>query len=94
MLGKVLFCSALHKSFGAGMIRNRIKELVDSRGISVYRFWKDTGIGQNTAYDLYRHPERYPMADVMEAICRTYGVSPGDILEYVPDSDPTNEQPA
>jgi len=66
-------------------IRNRIKELVNSRGISVYRFWKDTGIGQNTAYDLYHHPNRYPMAEVMDAICRAYGVTPGDVLEYVPD---------
>jgi len=69
-------------------IRNRIKELVDSRGISVYRFWKDTGVGQNTAYDLYRHPERYPMAEVMDAICRAYGVTPGDVLEYIPDNGP------
>jgi DNA-binding Xre family transcriptional regulator len=75
----------LEKQCAAMTIRNRIKELVDSRGLSIYRFWQDTGISRNTAYELYHHPERYPMAEVMEAICRAYGVTPGDVLEYAPD---------
>jgi hypothetical protein len=66
-------------------MRNKIKQLVDSRGLSIYRFWQDTGISRNTAYDLYNNPDRYPMADVMDAIIKTYKVDPGDVIEWIPD---------
>jgi DNA-binding Xre family transcriptional regulator len=66
-------------------MRNRIKKLVDSKGISVYQFWQDTGISRNTAYALYNNPDQYPGRDVMDAICATYRVQPGDLLEWVGD---------
>jgi len=72
-------------------MRNRVKELVDSRGLTVYRFWQETGISRNTAYELYNNPDRYPMADVMEAICRTYKVTPSDVIEWIPDEDVNHE---
>jgi DNA-binding Xre family transcriptional regulator len=66
-------------------MRNRAKEIVAARGITAYRFWLDTGIGRNTAFDLYHRSERYPSAEVMATICRTYGLTPSDVVEYVPD---------
>jgi DNA-binding Xre family transcriptional regulator len=68
-------------------IRNRVKDLVDSRGLTVYRFWQETGISRNTAYELYNNPDRYPMADVMDAICKTYLVTPNDVLEWIPSGE-------
>ena len=64
-------------------MRNKIKELVDKRGLTVYQFWQDTGVSRTTAYALYNKPEQYPGRDVMDAICRVYSVQPGDVLEYV-----------
>ncbi len=68
-------------------MKNRVKALVDSRGITVYRFWQDTGISRNTAYDLYNNPSRFPTAEVMAAIISTYGVEPNDIVEFVAHED-------
>lgn len=68
-------------------MKNRIKQLVDSKGISVYQFWQDTGISRNTAYALYNNPDQYPGRDVMDAICATYKVQPGELLEWVNSDD-------
>lgn len=65
-------------------MKNRIKEFVDSRKITVYQFWKDTGISRTTAYALYNEPDQYPGKNVMEAICNAYKVQPGDLLTWVP----------
>lgn len=66
-------------------VRNTIKELVDSRGLTVYQFRQQTGLAKATAYRLYRNPDYVPTGDILKAICRTYGVQPGDILKYEPD---------
>lgn len=66
-------------------IRNRIKELVDAKGKSRYRFWKDVGVSQNTAYALYDDPTQIPTGEVMDKICRAYGIQPGDFLIFTPD---------
>lgn len=65
------------------MIQNRVKEFVDARGISVYRFMQDTGMSQPTAYDLYNNPEKIPTGDTLDKICRAYRVQPGVLLRYV-----------
>lgn len=64
-------------------VRNKIKSFLASRGISVYRFQKDVGIAQRTAYDLHNNPEQLPSSVVLGKICDTYEVQPGDLLEWV-----------
>lgn len=75
---------------GEMSVFNRIQELIDSRGISVYRFWKDTGIGRDTAYRLYNDRSYIPNGDVLDKICTAYRVQPGAILLWsdTGDSDP------
>lgn len=68
-------------------IRNRIKDLVDGMGKNRYRFWKETGVAQNTAYALYDDPTQIPTAAVMDKICNAYGVQPGDFIVHVPDTN-------
>ncbi len=68
-------------------IRNQVKQIVDAKGISRYRFWKDIGVAQNTAYALYDDPTQIPTASVMDKICAAYGLQPGDFLVYMPDSE-------
>ncbi|HLP92218.1 MAG TPA: helix-turn-helix domain-containing protein [Nostocaceae cyanobacterium] len=75
-----------------GEVINTIKQLVDKKGISVYQFRKETGIAQATAYRLYNNPDEIPRKDVMEAICRTYKVQPGEILAWIEDVS-TDENP-
>jgi len=64
-------------------MKNKVKELIDSQGISIYEFRKRTGIANRTAYDLYHNSGQYPGPGVMDKICEAFNVQPGDILEYV-----------
>ncbi|BAY50477.1 hypothetical protein SAMD00079811_81060 (plasmid) [Scytonema sp. HK-05] len=64
---------------------NNIKQFIDSRGISRYRFWQDTGLGRDTAYRLCNDPTYIPTGGVLDKICATYKVQPGELLTWVPD---------
>jgi DNA-binding Xre family transcriptional regulator len=64
-------------------MRNKIKQFLDTKGITRYQFRKDTGIAQRTAYDLYDKPEQIPSGTVLEKICSTYKIQPGTLLEWV-----------
>lgn len=72
-------------------MRNKIKPFLDGQRITPYQFWKRTGIAQRTAYDLYNLPEQYPARDVMEKICSTFRVQPGELLEWVEDGSPADD---
>jgi len=67
-------------------MKNKVKELIDSQGISIYEFRKRTGIANRTAYDLYHNSGQYPGPGVMDKICEAFNVQPGDILEYVKEN--------
>ncbi|MBW4440177.1 MAG: helix-turn-helix transcriptional regulator [Plectolyngbya sp. WJT66-NPBG17] len=68
-------------------VRNTIKGFIEARGISVYRFRKDIGVAQSTAYDLVNNPDRIPNADVLNKICETYRIQPGELLAWFPDQE-------
>ena len=74
-------------------VNNRIKELVDSKGISVYRFQKDVGIAQRTAYDLYNNPSQLPSSNVISKICDAYRIPVGDVLVWIPPEEILDETP-
>jgi DNA-binding Xre family transcriptional regulator len=75
-------------------VKNCIKEFVDSKGITVYQFRKDTGIAQRTAYDLYNNPWQLPNASVLTKICDAYEVQPGSLLVWIPQKQrPQGEEP-
>ena len=64
-------------------LRNKIKEFVDNRGLSVYRFERDTGIAHRTAHDLYNKRSQIPAPSVLTKICDAYQVQPGELLEWM-----------
>jgi DNA-binding Xre family transcriptional regulator len=64
-------------------VRNKIKQFLDNKGITPYKFRQDTGIAQRTAYDLYNNSEQLPSSSVLSKICDTYEVQPGELLEWV-----------
>lgn len=73
-------------------LRNRIKELIDSRGITRYQFCKETGLTQNTGYRLYKDPDYIPGSDALLKICKAYKIQPGAVIEYVPEEDDGNQE--
>ncbi len=62
---------------------NKVKDLIDSKGISVYKFWKETGISSTTAYELYNNPAHLPSIRVLERVCVAYKLQPNDVVEIV-----------
>ena len=62
---------------------NKVKNLVDSKGISVYKFRQETGIAPTTAYELYNNPKHLPSIRVLERVCESYEIQPNDVLEIV-----------
>ena len=66
-------------------MRNKVKQFVDSRNLTAYRFIKETGIAPGTGYKLYKNPKHMPSPSVLEVICDTYEVQPNEILEWTKD---------
>jgi hypothetical protein len=64
-------------------VKNKLKQFLDSEGITPYRFKLDVGIAQKTAYDLYNNPGQLPSSTVLSKICDAYKIQPCKILEWV-----------
>jgi DNA-binding Xre family transcriptional regulator len=64
-------------------MRNKLKEFLSSRELSVYRFERETGLAHRTAHDLVANPETIPGSKALTKICETYKVQPGEIIEWV-----------
>lgn len=80
-------------------MRNKIKEFLDQRpdpvtgkpGTSAYRFWKETNLSRPTAYRLVADPTYIPSGEVLDKICSTYHVQPGELLVWFPGEDTEQE---
>ncbi len=68
-------------------MKNCIKNFVDAKELTVYQSWKATGISRTTAYALYNDPDQYPGKNVMDAICKTYRIQPGELLTWTPEEE-------
>ncbi|MEM7553480.1 MAG: helix-turn-helix transcriptional regulator [Cyanobacteria bacterium P01_A01_bin.84] len=68
---------------------NTIQQFIDAKEISKYRFMKETGIAQRTAYDLCNNPLQLPSPDVLRKICNKYEIQPGVILKWLPKEELT-----
>lgn len=65
------------------MIRWRIPELLKERGWTAYRLAQETGLTVPAAYRLAKgEPVQRIDAATLETLCETFGVQPGDLLEW------------
>ncbi len=69
------------------MIRLRIKEVAQQKGISMTRLSQRSEISYNTVKTFFRDPYRPINTDVLERIAKVLGVPPLDLLEDVPDQE-------
>ncbi|PSB05551.1 XRE family transcriptional regulator [Pleurocapsa sp. CCALA 161] len=67
------------------MIKNDIKSLMDARGLSRYRLWKDTGFNRETAYRLYDDPDYIPSKTIMEKLWEIYRWQPAQYIICIPE---------
>ena len=72
---------------GCGRLINRLKDLLDARGLSSFRLSKLANLSPTTARKIYTDQGYIPSPDVLERICIGLEVQPGDILEISPKLD-------
>jgi CheY-like chemotaxis protein/DNA-binding Xre family transcriptional regulator len=88
-----------HRKFGAGepqvwhvtgpaggMVRWRVADLLKERQWSTYRLVQESGLAHPLVYRIAkagRQVERVS-GNTLDALCRTFGVGPGELFEYVP----------
>ena len=68
------------------MIRLKVAEQLKRRGWTAYQLAKEAGLSIPVAYRLADPEGGFRRLDVetLDALCRTLGVQPGELLEWVP----------
>ncbi|HEV2749045.1 MAG TPA: helix-turn-helix transcriptional regulator [Gemmatimonadales bacterium] len=67
-----------------GVLRLRVRQLLEARGLSPYALAKFTGLSLNSIYRLTRASGRFRLirADTIERLCAALRVSPSELFEY------------
>lgn len=69
-------------------VKNRLKDVLYERlgeQITAYRFKQITGLGQATSLSALKDPNWYPDKKTTEAICKAFGLQPGDFIYFTRD---------
>lgn len=70
-----------------GRLINRLKFVLDNRGLSSFRLSKIANLSPTTTRKIYSDQEYIPSPDVLERICISLEIQPGDILEITSKLD-------
>ena len=67
-----------------GMLRLRLRQLLEARGLSAYALAKFSGLSLNTIYRLTRPSGRFRIirADTIERLCGALRVTPSELFAY------------
>ena len=67
-----------------GAVRLRVRQLLESRGLSPYALAKFTGLSLNSIYRLTGASGRFRLirADTIERLCAALRVTPSELFEY------------
>lgn len=68
------------------MIKCHLSRLMGERKLKISDVARDTGLHRNTITLLYQETANRVDLDALNTLCRYFGVSVGDLLEYVNDS--------
>jgi DNA-binding Xre family transcriptional regulator len=74
---------------GYGRLVNTLKDVLDSRGLSSFKLSRTSDVSPTTARKIYSDPSYIPSPDVLEKICITLEIQPGDILRIGPKLETT-----
>jgi DNA-binding Xre family transcriptional regulator len=67
------------------MIRLRVKEIAEQRGMTMTTLSHRSEISFNTVKSIFRDPYRVVTTDTLERLAKALDVSPVDLIEYIPD---------
>lgn len=69
------------------MLKNRLPGIMGQKKMSMRELSRRTGITYTIIRDVYHSQRRSVQLEVLEKICETLDVQPGDIYVYVPDGE-------
>ena len=68
-------------------VRLRVKEVAKEKGISMGKLQRDADIAYNTIKRMYKDPYYITTTETLGKLARVLGVSPGELIEEVPEQD-------
>ncbi len=66
-------------------VRLRVKEVSRQKGISMGKLQRDADVAYNTVKRMFKDPYYITTTETLGKLARALGVSPGDLIEEVPD---------
>ena len=74
------------------MLRLRIKELAEERGLNMSSLSRASDVSFTTIKRYFKKPYSYAMTETLEKIARALKVEVGDLVEHVPDKPEEQDQ--
>lgn len=74
------------------MIRLRIKEIAQEKGLSQGRLSRLSDVDDNTIKRIYRNPTANVNTDTLNKLARALGVSVHELIEEIPDEPAEGDQ--
>ena len=71
------------------MIRLRIKEIAEEKGLNMTKLSQRSEVSFNTVKSIFRDPYRTINTDTLDRLAKALGVSVHDLIDEVPDEDAT-----
>lgn len=68
----------------SGYLVNTLKSVLDQRGLSSFKLSKLSQLSPTTTRKIYMDDKYIPSPDVLERICLSLEVQPGDLLQIMP----------
>lgn len=68
----------------SGYLVNTLKSVLDQRGLSSFKLSKLSQLSPTTTRKIYMDDNYIPSPDVLERICLSLEVQPGDLLQIMP----------
>lgn len=72
------------------VIRLRVKEVAKEKGFSMGKLQRDADVAYNTVKRMFKDPYYITTTETLGKLARALGVSPGDLIEEVPDGSNKN----
>ena len=73
-------------------IHERITELLEKRGWSLYKLAKESGIYETTVYDWFNEKHFTPSAQSIEYICAALNISQAEFYSGIDETNLSDEQ--
>jgi len=68
------------------VVRLRVREVAKEKGFSMGRLQRDADVAYNTVKRMFKDPYYITTTETLGKLAKALGVSPGELIEEVPDN--------